>query len=126
MMRKTYTLDGLNREALNAQLLDLLGITYGGFADQQVGGGFRVTVFFSSAVNDFTELDALMAMHDPNQLTADQQARQTRQQKLIAARRDLQGADLDPVDYAGENALIQTLARKIAWLEQEVVSLRTE
>ena len=126
MMRKTYTLDGLNREALNAQLLDLLGIAYGGFADQQVAGGFRVTVFLSSALTDFTELDALMAAHDPIQLTADQQARQTRQQKLIAARRDFQGAELDPVDYAGENALIQTLARKIAWLEQEMTSLRAD
>ena len=48
----------------------------------------------------------------------------TLQQKLTAARRDYQGNELDPADYAGESALLQALARKIAWLEQEIASLR--
>jgi hypothetical protein len=124
MIRRTYMLNGLNREALNAALIQLLGILYGGFADRQTTTGYTVTVFVSSAVTDFAALDALMAAHDPQQLTAEQQARQEQQQKLAVARRDYQGDDLNPVDYAGESALVQALARKIAWLEQEVASLR--
>jgi hypothetical protein len=124
MIRRTYMLNGLNREALNAALIQLLGIHYGGFADRQTVTGYTVTVFLSSALADFAQLDALMAAHDPQQLTAEQRARQEQQQKLASARRDYQGSDLDPADYAGENALVQTLARKIAWLEQEVASLR--
>ena len=124
MNRRGYMLNGLNREALNAQLIALLGINYGGFADQQTATAYSVTVFVGSGVTDFSALDALMAAHDPQQLTAAQQARQQRQQKLSNARRDLQGSELDPADYTGESALIQTLARKIAWLEQEIASLR--
>ena len=124
MIRRTYTLNGLNREALNAQLIQLLGILYGGFADRQTAAGYTVTVFLSSAITDFTALDALMAAHDPQQLTPEQQARQEQQEKLAATRRDFQGSDLDPADYAGESVLVQTLARKIAWLEQEIASLR--
>ncbi len=124
MIRRHYTLSGLNREALNAQLIALLGVVYGGFADQQTATGFNVTVFLSNTLSDFTDLDVLMATHDPQQLTADQLARQDRQQKLLAARRDFQGSELDPADYVGESALLQVLARKIAWLEQEIASLR--
>ncbi|NJR31257.1 hypothetical protein HC762_00455 [bacterium] len=42
--------------------------------DQQTATGYTVTVFVGSGVTDFTVLDALMAAHDPQQLTADQNA----------------------------------------------------
>lgn len=55
---------------------------------------------------------------------ADEQARrQARQQKLLNARRDWQGDDLDPSGYQGSPSLL-ALAQKIAWLEQEIQELR--
>jgi hypothetical protein len=126
MMQRSYTLNGLNREALNAQLAAALGAIYGGFADRETRDGFVVTVNLTNAATqaDIDQLNALMANYDPQQLTPEQAARKQREQKLAAARRDYQGAELDPADFAGESALIQTLARKIAWLEQEVADLR--
>jgi len=52
-----------------------------------------------------------------------EEAEQERQQKLDTLR-SARNADLDPADYSGEDALIQTLAERIAWLEQEVLDLR--
>lgn len=126
MMQRSYTLNGLNRGALNAQLAAALGAIYGGFADRETRDGFVVTVNLTNAATqaDIDQVNALMTNYDPQQLTPEQAARKQREQKLAAARRDYQGAELDPADFAGESALIQTLARKIAWLEQEVADLR--
>ncbi|HLV36014.1 MAG TPA: hypothetical protein VKY59_12900 [Spirillospora sp.] len=126
MMQRSYILNGLNREALNAQLAAALGAVYGGFADRETRDGFVVTVNLTDAATqaDIDQLNALMANYDPQQLTPEQAARRQLEQKLAAARRDYQGVELDPADFAGESALIQSLARKIAWLEQEVADLR--
>ena len=126
MIQRTYTLNGLNREALHAQLAAALPTLYAGFADHTARDGVVVTVNLHSAATpaDIDQLNSLMAAYDPTQLTPAQQARQEQAQKLADARRDYQGTDLNPADYTGEAALLQTLARKIAWLEQEIADLR--
>ncbi|MBZ0302594.1 MAG: hypothetical protein K8J31_22805 [Anaerolineae bacterium] len=128
MIQRSYTLNGLNREALNAQLGAALGVVYVGFADRDTREGLIVTVNLTGAATqaDIDRLNDLMADHDPRQLTPTQQARQLREQKLAEARRDYKGVDLDPADFMSENASIQTLAAKVAWLEQEIAALRGE
>ena len=85
-----------------------------------------MTVYLNSELSQaqLDQLDNLMASHDPRQLTAEQQARQVQQQQLADARQNYKGSDLDPANYASDSARIQALARKIAWLEQEVIDLR--
>jgi hypothetical protein len=124
--QRTYTLNGLNRDALNAQLAAAFGVLYAGFADRETRTGFVVTVNLTNAAtpSDIEQLNTLMAQHDPAALTPEQQARKQREQKLSDARRDYRGSELNPADYAGEGALIQALARKLAWLEQEIADLR--
>ena len=124
--QRTYMLNGINREALNVQLAGAFGTTYAGFTDQATREGIRVTINLTSAATqaDIDQLNVLMAAHDPAQLTPEQAARQAQEQKLAATRRDFKGNDLDPAAYDSESALIQTLARKIAWLEQEIADLR--
>lgn len=126
MIQRSYTLNGLNREALHAQLAGALGALYEGFGDRSTREGIIVIVNLSGAANqtDIDRLNSLMAAYDPAQLTPDQQARKQLEQKLAAARRDYKGAELNPADFAGESALIQALARKLAWLEQEMADLR--
>jgi hypothetical protein len=126
MNQRTYSLNELNREALNAQLAQTFGALYAGFADSETREGFVVTVNLTSAVTpkDIEQLNAFMAQYDPTALTPEQQARKQREQKLSDARRSYRGGELNPADYAGESALIQTLARKLAWLEQEIADLR--
>jgi hypothetical protein len=126
MMQRHYVLKGLNREALHAQLVAGVGAAYGGFADRETPAGFGITVYLNGQASpaDIDRLDALLAEHDPQQLTPAQQARRLRQQQLVTARQEQRGADLNPADFAGQSALIQTLARKMAWLEQEIADLR--
>lgn len=126
MNQRTYTLNGLNRDALNAQLAAAFGGLYAGFADRETRAGFVVTVNLTNAAApaDIEQLNTLMAHYDPTALTPEQQARKQREQKLGEARQNYKGSELNPVDYAGESALIQALARKLAWLEQEIAELR--
>lgn len=50
----------------------------------------------------------------------------TERQRLVAARNANLDAPLATGDYSGESALIQALAEKIAWLEQEIQVLHTQ
>lgn len=126
MNQQTYTLTGLNRDALNAQLVAAFGALYAGFADRETRTGFVVTINLTNAATpaDIEQLNSLMGRYDPTALTPEQQARKQREQKLSEARQNYKGSELNPADYAGESALIQALARKLAWLEQEIAELR--
>ena len=128
MIKRTFLLSGVNREALNAQLAAALGPVYAGFADHTTGEGLRVTVNLTvgAVPEDIDRLIGVMNAHNPLELTPEQAARQAQMEKLAAARRDYRGDDLMPEDYAGESATVQTLAKKIAWLEQEIASLRPD
>ncbi len=59
------------------------------------------------------------------QVRTRQAAEAERQQQLERERAD-NATPVDTGDYAGESALIQVLARKIAWLEMEITALRGE
>jgi hypothetical protein len=124
MNQRTYTLNGTNRQALDMQLSEALGLAYGGFAEHVTPDGVVVTVNLDSAPTQavVNQLNSVMANHDPAVLTPRQEAEQRRQEKLEDLRSGI-STDLDPADYSGENALIQTLAERIAWLEQEVIAL---
>jgi len=58
--------------------------------------------------------------HDSQQMTAEQQ----KARQLETDRDSELSARLNENDYSGETALIQALARKVAWLEREVADLR--
>ena len=88
--------------------------------------------------NDY---DAIGEWHDPNseppteaeilaewqayleEVAQQEEGEQQRQAKL-ADLRETRSRSFDPADYNDENALIQTLAQQLAWLEQEVIDLR--
>ena len=125
MNQHNYTLNEVNREALDQTLSTALGAVYAGFAERKSGQDVLVTVNLSDAATraDIEQLDTLMAAHDPAQLTEEQQAEQQRQQRLETLR-EARGEALDPDDYSDQDAEIQTLAQKLAWLEQEVIDLR--
>jgi hypothetical protein len=65
----------------------------------------------------------LILQHDPDQLTARQRATRDRQAKREQARRDLKGGELDLRAFDGKDPLLLALARKVAWLEQEIALL---
>lgn len=67
---------------------------------------------------------ALVESHDPAVLTPQQQAEIARKAKLDQVRRDYGAAEIDLKAYEGKDALLENLAKKIAWLEREVDALR--
>lgn len=91
------------------------------------GGGDSIASKLSTWRGEFSKPteaqveDALLNTVIPN-IAQQEVAEQQRQQKLVDLRSGI-SADLDPTDYSGENALIQALAERIAWLEQEVINL---
>lgn len=68
---------------------------------------------------------ALVQSHDPSQLTPDQQADILKQAKLEQARKDFAASELDLKIYEGKDALLEQLAKKVAWLEREINALRS-
>ncbi len=52
------------------------------------------------------------------------QAAEAEQQRQLEQTRADNATPIVTDDYAGESALLQVLARKIAWLEQEIAELR--
>lgn len=128
MIQRSYIINAINREALDTALAEAFGAVYGGFAARETAEQIEVTVYIDSGIkpSQLNALDALMAAHDPAVLTPDQQARQAQAQKLAAARRDYRSMDLNLAAYNSENALVQALARKIAWLEQEIAALQSD
>jgi hypothetical protein len=62
--------------------------------------------------------------HDPEQLTPRQQAEMQRRQQLDQARTNYGVNPLDLTAYNSQGVLIQQLAQKISWLEQEIADQR--
>ena len=90
MIQRTYTLNALNQDGLNAQLGAAFGALYSGFAVRETREAILVTVNLADSASqaDIDQLSSLMASHDPQQLTPEQQARKAQADKLAAARRD--------------------------------------
>ena len=113
--------NNVNIEALAAELQAALGNLSRGMST----GPYGVVVHLDdrATAQQIAQAQTIVENHDPTVLTPEQQARQQRQQRLDDLR-DARGGDLDLADYNGQDAAIQTLAQKLAWLEQEVIDLR--
>jgi hypothetical protein len=72
---------------------------------------------------DIEALNAVVEAHDPEALSPLEQERAERAAQ-IEGLREADPELLDADDYAGESALISTLARKVALLELEMTELR--
>ena len=121
MQTFTMTRDATNVEALDTTLRAALGSPFSGISTH---AGI-VTVHLADEVSQeqIAQAQLIVETHDPALLTADQRASNDQQQALTAAR----NANITPLngdDYTTESALIQQLAHKIAWLEQEITDLR--
>ena len=90
--------------------------------------GKQVTLVLDEAVtgNEIRQAQKIVATHDPAKLTPDQQADVLQQAKLEQARKDFAASELDLSVYQGKDALLQTLAQKVVWLERELNALRKE
>ena len=112
---------GINFEALNAEVRAEFGEHVSGIST----GPYGVIVHLSddATPEQINRVQQIVQNHDPSVLTAEQQAEIERQQNLEQVRSE-NGADLDTSAYDGEGALIQQMAQKIAWLEQEMLEMR--
>lgn len=111
----------VNPEALDAELRAALGAALIGISAGP--NGVLVHLQDDVTAQQVTTAQQLVAAHDPSRLSPRQQAEQERQQQL-AALRSAKGAALNPTDYGSKDTLVQVLAQKLAWLEQEVLDLR--
>ncbi len=112
----------INTEALDATLRAALGAAFLGLT---VGGGKLVLHLTDDApVSAVEQARGLVMAHDPAQLSPRQQAEKQRQARLQQAREQYRGELLDPLVFEQTNPQLGLLARKIAWLEQELNDLR--
>ncbi len=112
--------DEINADALKEQIIAITGYD----VPLRAGRGQVVVVLPDDAPLSLqTRVRAALINHDPAALTAAQRAELERRDKLEAARRDYQGAELDLTAF-DKDPLLLALARKIAWLEREITLLR--
>jgi hypothetical protein len=113
--------DAVNLEALDADLRAALGGATSGLSFR----AGQVTVHLADTATDaqINQARAIAQAHDPSKPTPAQQAAASRRARLAQLRGDY-GADLDLTNFNGQGVLIRLLAGKIAWLEQEIASLR--
>jgi hypothetical protein len=114
----------IERIDVNVELLDAQLRAVG--ADQFYGLSLQsgaVILYLSDTTpsNVQNTLSRLTRQHDATQLTPQQEARAIRQRQIEQGRTR---QPLDEKQYDSSPALIQALAAKIAWLEQEVRDLR--
>jgi len=112
----------LNVPALDQTLRAALGERFFGFTYE--GSTLPLNLAADAAADHIKQARAIVQNHDPAQLTPDQQTAILAVARLDQARRDYAAAPLDLAAYQGRDALLEQLARKIVWLEQEVQSLR--
>lgn len=114
-------LQNVNMDALKAEVETLVG----GNANIWFSAGeVTVGVADETPLSQQQQIQQALQGHDPKRLTPAQQAEVERQQKLEQARRDLKGVELDLAAFNGKDAVLVTLARKVAWLEREIAAVR--
>jgi hypothetical protein len=116
----------INRTSINVQALDdalrtALGATTIGVSTRP--GQVTVHLLDTATPQQLDQVRAILQAHDPAQLTAVQQRRLDRA-ALIDQLRGQNPIPLNPADFNAETDAIRRLARKIAWLEQEIKELR--
>ena len=119
----TIERNAVNLAALDADLRAALGAAVSGASYAQS----VVTVHFTDKI-DSGDVDKqvdtarrIVLNHDPAVLTPQQQKEQAQAAKLAAARQS-NTADLDAAKFADPQ--LNEVARKVAWLEQEIIALR--
>lgn len=114
--------DTINIEALDATLRTLLADEYFGLSTR----AGTVRVHLSDAVSEAQLLQAQQAVreHDAAHLTQAQQQRMTRQSRLQNTRADQLATELDLTTFDALSPVLQALARRVYWLEQEIRDLR--
>jgi hypothetical protein len=83
----------------------------------------RVHLVRETPTEQVQQAEQIVRDHDPTQLTPEQQAELLQRQNLLQARAD-NPTLLDIDGYSSSDTLIQQLAYKIQWLEQEIRDLR--
>jgi hypothetical protein len=112
----------VNVEALDADLRAALGVLTSGIS---VGRGQVIVHLLDTATPaQINQARAVVQAHDPARLTPEQQTRAARRARLEQSRQDYGAAELDLTAFTGQSALVRLLAQKIAWLEQEINTLR--
>ena len=120
---KTITIARANTNitALDEALETALGNDYLGLSVHNEEVRVHLTDETPSAA--VRQAEQIVQNHDPSQLTVRQQAEITQREMLLQSRADNPQA-LDTTVYAGSDSLIQQLAYKLHWLEQEIRDLR--
>jgi len=115
------------RRPVNADLLtEQLQSTFG---PRVTGISLRprqIVVHVDDAFNadDEASVQGIIETHDATQLTAEQRLRANREAARIQAR-EAANAALDLSAFDSLDPVLQLLARKVAWLEQEITSQQT-
>jgi len=112
----------VNIEALDAELRSALGDVIAGMSTRP--GAIVVHLSDAASKSQANQAQRLVLDHDATQLTSEQSGEVDRIQRLRAARQanrtalEVDGISNNDVDT------IKRLARKVAWLEQEIRDLR--
>lgn len=109
----------INPEALDSALRLALGSAVSGFSYNN--GQVTVHLADDATAQQITQVQQIVANHDPAVLTAAQQTEVNRQLTLEQARQAAGALQINPTDFAGKQ---QDLARKVILLEQELRDLR--
>jgi hypothetical protein len=110
----------VNLEALHADLRAALGGIVRGVSSGPYG--LRLHLTDDASDSHIEQAVTLAFSHDPTRLTPRQQAEAERELQLELARA-ANATPLNLADYSASDLLLQTLARKVAWLEQELAAL---
>jgi hypothetical protein len=113
----------VNLAALDETLRDQIGSVYVGVSRTPQ----QVHVYLDTEAGDDqrAQVEQVIADHDAAQVSQRQQRRYRRRQALAQARM-ARGLELDMSDYDFSDGIIRQLARKVAWLELELLDLRED
>jgi hypothetical protein len=115
------SLAAINIEKLDADLRAAFSNSYMGLSTRQ--GDVIVFMAEDTSNADVLAAEQVVETHDATQLTSEQAA-EIAEQQVLADMRTANGDNLDLSQFAGENAALQALANKVAWLELEIRDLR--
>lgn len=116
----TLKREAVNLEALQEELSAIAGQTV---PVRYAAGEVSISLPDTLRENQVNQARRAILQHDPDQLTARQQAALDRQLQREQARRELKGVELDLKAFDEKDEALRLLARKIAWLERELALL---
>ncbi|HUN10351.1 MAG TPA: hypothetical protein PLQ56_27350 [Aggregatilineales bacterium] len=116
----TLKREAVNLEALQEELSAIAGQTV---PVRYAAGEVSISLPDTLRENQVNQARRAILQHDPDQLTARQQAALERQLQREQARRELKGVELDLKAFDEKDEALRLLARKIAWLERELALL---